>query len=29
MLLGTSVPLDIVIVLIPWIALGLLSLFRE
>jgi hypothetical protein len=27
--LGASVPLDLVIVLIPWIALALLSLFRE
>ena len=29
MLIGNSVPLDIVIVLTPWIVLGVLSIFRE
>jgi hypothetical protein len=29
MLLGSSVPLDILIVLTPWIILGVLSLLRE
>ena len=29
MLLGSSVPLDVLIVLAPWIAIGVLSLLRE
>ena len=29
MIFGASVPLDIVIVLTPWIILGVLSLLRE
>lgn len=29
MILGTSIPLDLAIVLLPWIALGVLSLIHE
>jgi hypothetical protein len=29
MLIGNSVPLDILIVLAPWVAIGVLSLLRE
>jgi hypothetical protein len=29
MLLGSSVPLDILIVLAPWVAIGVLSLLSE
>ena len=29
MLLGSSVPLDVLIVLTPWIVIGVLSLLRE
>jgi hypothetical protein len=29
MLFGASIPLDIAIVLLPWIALGVLSLIHE